>query len=475
MLRVRATTDAPEDTDADTVAVGLFEGDEPHGRFEAREAKAKFRHLALAHDGGKRWLCVGLGPRDRFDGERARVAAAAVTARASELGTRALAWDAPEPAGLVEGTILAGYRYDAYKARGDDDEPAGLESLVVRTEEDLAPARIMAEAQNAARDLANAPANELTPSRLAARARELAAELGLDCEVLGREQIRYAGMGAFAAVAQGSEEEPQLITLRYSGENATGPTLGFVGKAVTFDSGGISIKPGSKMSTMKSDMSGGAAVLEATAAIARLGLPVNVVAVIGATENLPSGNAFKPGDIVRARSGTTIEIINTDAEGRLVLCDCLTHAREQGAERLIDVATLTGGIVVALGSAFAGLFASDDEWGETVRAAGARAGERYWRMPLDEDYADAIKGQWTDIINANEDRKATSATAAEFLHRFVGDTPWTHLDIAGVGWDSGRPYAAKGGSGFATRTLVEVARQPSTVPGAVEGARKEAR
>jgi len=182
------------------------------------------------------------------------------------------------------------------------------------------------------------------------------------------------------------------------------------------------------------------------------------VAVIGATENLPSGRAVKPGDIVRARSGTTIEIINTDAEGRLVLCDCLTHAREQGAERLIDVATLTGGIIVALGSVHAGLFSPDDAWAEAVRAAGERAGELLWRLPLHEEYADSIKGRWSDITNANEDRKASPIVGAEFLHRFAGDVPWAHLDIAGVHWDRGRPYAAKGGSGFATRTLVEVAR-----------------
>jgi leucyl aminopeptidase len=212
------------------------------------------------------------------------------------------------------------------------------------------------------------------------------------------------------------------------------------------------------MSGMKFDMSGGAAVLEATGAIARLKLPVSVGAVVGATENLPSGRAMKPGDILRARNGTTIEVINTDAEGRLVLADCLTHAIEQGAERLVDVATLTGAIVITLGSNYAGLFASDDDWAETVRAAGERAGEDYWRLPLHPVYADAIKGKYADIVNAVEDRKASSIAAAEFLRRFTGDVPWAHLDIAGVYADRGRAYAAKGGSGFATRTLVEVAR-----------------
>jgi leucyl aminopeptidase len=435
MLRVSSSADGA------LLFRGVFSEDD--------EERGKFKRLRPAQDG---WS-VGLGERERFDAERARVVAAAVTGRAGELGARAVEWRGPEPAAFAEGAILATYRFSR---RSSDEEDPGIETLVV--DGDFEAARIMAEAQNAARDLANAPGNELTPTRLAARARELAAELGLECEVLGRDQIRYAGMGAFAAVAQGSAEEPQLITLRYAPPDATGPTLGFVGKAVTFDSGGISIKPSAKMADMKYDMSGGAAVLEATGAIARLGLPVKLVAVIGATENLPSATAFKPGDIVRARSGTMIEIINTDAEGRLVLADCLTHAREQGAERLVDVATLTGAMVVALGSAFAGVFASDDAWADAVIAAGAAAGERLWRMPLAPEYAEQIKSRWADIVNADESRKAGSATAAEFLARFVGDVPWAHLDIAGVAWDNGRDYTAKGGSGFATRTLVELAR-----------------
>jgi leucyl aminopeptidase len=477
-VRVRAITDLPADTAADTVAVGLFEGEDVahdldgaplQGLLDSGEARRGFKKLALTHAGGKRWLLVGLGSRERFDAERARVAAATALGRAQELGTRSLCWEVPHKvgdeiaAGLVEGTVMAAYTYDAWKSKAaEDDEPTGLDELLVSAHHDVGAAvergRVGAEAANAARDLQNAPSNELTPTRLAARARAIADELGLSCEVLGREQIRYAGMGAFAAVAQGSEEEPQLITLRYAPAEATGPTLGLVGKAVTFDSGGISIKPGLGMSGMKFDMSGGAAVLEATAAIARLKLPVQVIAVIGATENLPSGVAMKPGDIVRARSGTTIEIINTDAEGRLVLSDCLTHAREQGAERLVDVATLTGAIQVTFGSMYCGLFASDDEWADLVTAAAARAGEDAWRLPLHEVYADAIKGKYADIANAVEDRKAGSIVAAEFLRRFTGDTPWAHLDIAGVGWDRGRPYAAKGGSGFATRTLIEIAR-----------------
>ena len=262
-------------------------------------------------------------------------------------------------------------------------------------------------------------------------------------------------MGAFAGVARGTQQ-PKLITVRYEPPGATGPLLGFVGKAVTFDAGGISLKPGMKMSEMKFDMSGGAAVLQATAAAARLGLPVRILTVVGATENLPSGHALKPGDILRAKTGTTIEVINTDAEGRLVLADCLAHAVELGAERLVDVATLTGAIVTTFGSTHAGLLGSDDDWCEQVEAAGRRAGELVWRLPLHKEYADAIKGRYADIANAVENRKAGSITAAEFL-RFTGDVPWAHLDIAGMANDNGKPYTRKGGAGFGVRLLLELA------------------
>jgi leucyl aminopeptidase len=280
--------------------------------------------------------------------------------------------------------------------------------------------------------------------------------------VHGREGLEELAMGAFSAVARGSDEEPALITLRYEGTAAAGPTLGFVGKAVTFDTGGISIKPSAKMAEMKFDMSGGAAVIEAVDAIARLELPVRLVAVTGATENMPSGHSVKPGDIVRARNGTTIEVNNTDAEGRLVLADCLAWTVEQGAERIVDLATLTGAIVVALGSTHAGLFSNDDAWAEQVEAAARASGESVWRLPLHPEYAEMIKGRYADIVNATEERKASSITAAEFLARFVGDVPWAHVDIAGTAWDLNRAYAAKGGSGFGVRLLVELARRAAT-------------
>ena len=319
----------------------------------------------------------------------------------------------------------------------------------------------MTEFVNVARDLQNAPANALTPTALAEHAATLG---GVSVETLDLAGLEAAGMNAFAAVARGSYEEPRLITVRYDPPDVAGPMLGFVGKAVTFDSGGISIKPAAKMHEMKFDMCGGAAVVEAVGAIAALRLPVRVVGVVGATENLPSGRSMKPGDIVTARNGTTIEINNTDAEGRLVLADCLTYATDLGAERLVDLATLTGGIVVALGDAYAGMFANDDDWAGRVAAAGAETGERVWRMPLDPEYARMIEGRYADIVNSTEARKATAITAAEFLHRFAGDTPWAHLDIAGTAYDAGRAYAPKGGAGWGVRLLVELARANADAP-----------
>ena len=481
-MDVRATTEAPPGTGADTIAVGLFEDegiahDTPDGALgalvDAGEAKPAFRKLALTHAEGKRWLIAGLGKRDEFDPERARIVAGGVLARARELGAKTLCWELPHhvsdahAAAFVEGSVMGAYDFTMFKSGGDDEDGPELGELIVSAHHDVAApvetGRIIGESVNLTRDLQNRPANDLTPRALAERAREIADNHDtLTLEVMGRDEIVAAGMGAFAGVAQGSYEEPQLITLRYDGPDATGPVLGYVGKAVTFDSGGISIKPGNKMSDMKFDMSGGAAVLGATAAVARLDLPVRLISVIGATENLPSGRSMKPGDILRARNGTTIEVINTDAEGRLVLADCLHHAVEQGAERLVDLATLTGAIVTTLGTTYAGLMGTDDDWCEEVSAAGRRAGEILWRLPLHPEYADLIKGKYGDILNAVENRRAASVTAAEFLKRFVGDVPWTHLDIAGVAWDTGKAYAPKGGTGYGVRLLVELASSDST-------------
>jgi leucyl aminopeptidase len=486
-MQVSATTPTAGDTDADTIVFGLFDGEQAPTHapaelgklLESGEARSSLKALALTHAEGKRCLAVGLGPRKDFTPERARVVAAVTRERARELATRRLCWQAPiEPdddqrqaaeivEALVEGTILADYRFEKHKSKPaseGDDGPKHLEQLMIavagerplsgeQAEAAVARAGIVAEAVNRARDLQNRPGNDLTPTALADYARALGDEIeGLQVEVQGRSGIEGLGMGAFAAVAQGSEQEPALIVLKYEGLDAKGPLLGFVGKAVTFDSGGISLKPGAKMAEMKFDMSGGAAVVEAVAAIARLQLPIKIVAVVGATENLPSGGAIKPGDIVTAANGKTIEVNNTDAEGRLVLADCLCHAVSLGAERIVDLATLTGAVIVALGSTYAGLMSNDDELTERVTAAGARTGEIVWRLPLHPEYDELVAGKYGDLDNAPEARKAGTITGASFLQNFVGETPWAHLDIAG---------SAKGASGYGVRLLVELAQSYS--------------
>jgi leucyl aminopeptidase len=480
-MRVNASVQPGGTSDADTVAVGVFDGEQPPGHAPAElgeliasgEARRSFKALALSHAEGRRWLLVGLGAREDFTPERARVAAAVVRERVRELSTRRLCWEVPGDQGeavaaaLVEGTLLSDYRFELHKSAPtkDDDTPKSLEELIVSgagpLEEPVAQAAVVAQAVNRARDLQNRPGNDLTPSALADYARGLAEEIDtLTVEVEAREGILARGMGSFAAVAQGSDQEPALITLRYDGGgvNATGPKLGFVGKAVTFDSGGISLKPGAKMSEMKFDMSGGSAVIEAVAAIARLGLPVKLVGVVGATENLPSGGAVKPGDIVKASNGKTIEVNNTDAEGRMVLADCLCHAVAEGAERIVDLATLTGAVIVALGSTYAGLMGNDDELAERITAAGERTGEIVWRLPLHAEYEELVKGKYADLDNAPEARKAGTIVGATFLSNFVGEVPWVHLDIAGSAWDLDRAYVGKGASGYGVRLLVELAR-----------------
>jgi leucyl aminopeptidase len=470
-MRVTATTEAPAATAADTIVVGVVEGEgiphdldgDPLGALVASgEARATFRHLALHRDDGRRWLLVGLGARGELDAERARVAAAVVAGRARELGTRALCWELPHKVGdelaaaLVEGTVLAGYRFDRYRARGEDDPP-GLAELVISSHHDVAAAVARgdagARAQNLARELQDTPPNDLTPLALAERASAIA---GIEVAVLGRDALDDLGMGAFLAVAQGSAIEPAMIVARYAG-GGDGPLVGLVGKAVTHDSGGLSIKQAASMHEMKFDMSGGAAVLGALQAAAELRLPVDVLAVVGSTDNAVGSAAVKPGDIVRAMDGTTIEVNNTDAEGRLVLCDCLAYARREGAARLVDIATLTGGVVTALGSTYAGLFATDDALAGAVSAAGEAAGEPVWRLPLHREYDEQMKGRYADLVNS-AGRKAHPIQGAAFLRRFVGDVPWAHIDMAGTSNDLGRPYAEKGGSGWGVRLLLELLR-----------------
>jgi leucyl aminopeptidase len=461
---------------ADLLAVGLVEGGDLPAPIAsaagADDAQAGFKKTALLRpDGFPPVLVVGLGAGDDLDAERLRVAAALAAREASRLEAGSLAWAVPESddrtaaaEALVAGAILATYRFDRFKS-GDGDDSPRLEMLTLvgpaELESAAEVARVAAEAQNRARDLQNTPANVATPTFLAERAEEIAAGSdALSTETLGLGELEAKGMGGILAVSQGGPQEPKLVVLRYRG-GGSGPTLALVGKGVTFDTGGISLKPGAGMQDMKMDMSGAAAVLEAVAAIAELRLPLDLIALVPSTENMPSGTAIKPGDVITQYSGKTVEVNNTDAEGRLILADALAYAVELGAERIVDLATLTGAVTIALGSTYAAVIANDDGLAGEVIAAGERSGELVWRLPLHPEYKELMKGKVADLSNLASQRKAGTITAGSFLEEFVGETPWAHVDIAGTAWDTGREYVGKGASGMGVRLLVELARQHS--------------
>ena len=442
----------------------------------AGDARAAFRKRALLRSPASRTLVLGAGVAEKLDAERLRVLAAIAAKEAREVGARSVAWALPEAtdgteaasAALVEGTILAGFRFDRFKtsaAEEEDTPPPAIEALVLAEVADpdeiaaaIRVARVAAEAANRARELQSLPANVLTPSALADRARELAVAFEtVTVEALGRDEIAERGLGGLAAVSAGSEQEPRLITIRYSGRGS-GDVLGLVGKAVTFDSGGISIKPSAGMHEMKMDMSGGAAVIEAVAAMAELGLELDVAAVVPATENMPSGSSMRPGDIITQLNGKTVEVNNTDAEGRLILADALTWCvREQGAARVVDLATLTGAVLVALGSTYSALISNDDSWAEEVTRVASATGELAWRLPLHPEYKELTRGTVADLTNSAAKRKAGTIYAGSFLEEFVDGVPWAHLDIAGTAWDTGREYVGQGPTGAGVRTLVRLA------------------
>ncbi|HEV7398890.1 MAG TPA: leucyl aminopeptidase [Solirubrobacterales bacterium] len=464
--------------DVGLLAVGLCEGEDlPAELASARgaaDAKASFKKLSIMHpEQPARVLVVGLGKREDLDAERARIASALAAKEAGTLGVTSLAWALPEHTdrdalveGLVTGTILGAYRFDRFKsADPDDPAPAGIDSLTLLGPEEIAApadlARVCAEAQNRARDLQSLPSNVATPTYLAGRAEEIAAaHEAVGVEVLGRDEIAAKEMGGLVAVSQGSAEDPRLIVLRYTG-GGSGETLGLVGKGVTFDTGGISLKPSAGMPDMKMDMSGAAAVLETVAAVAELGLALDLIAVIPSTENMPSGTAIKPGDIITQYNGKTVEINNTDAEGRLILADALAYAIEQGADRVVDIATLTGAVMIALGSSYAAVISNDDDLAGEIEGVGQETGELVWRLPLHPEYLALMKGTVADLTNAAAKRKAGTISAASFLEEFVGDTPWAHLDIAGTAWDVGRPYTGSDASGYGVRLLTGLARSLS--------------
>jgi len=430
-----------------------------------------FETTLLHHPAGlkaKRLLLLGGGKAKTFTASELRKLAGAAVRTLKAKSICSFAFAVPETAvpaadgvrAIVEGALIGSFEPDYYKS---DKKDQRIDSLTIVAQGDakglqsaLDTGRIVGESQNFARDLVNEPSNRMTPTMLADRARKMASEVGLGCEILGPDKIKDLKMGAFWGVAQGSEEPPALIVLRYNPAGAPANVhLGLVGKGITFDTGGISIKPADGMEKMKYDMAGGAAMIGTMRAIALLKPKVKVTAIILATENMPSGKAQKPGDVQIAMSGKSIEIINTDAEGRLVLADGLTYARQLGCTHLVDAATLTGAVVVALGYVNAGIFASDDQMYDRFAQALKQAGEKMWRLPLDEEYKDLIKSNIADMANAGV-RWGGAIFAAMFLKEFAEDTPWIHLDIAGTAWmEEQKPWIAKGPSGIALRSLVE--------------------
>ena len=419
-----------------------------------------------------RTLLVGLGPRTDVTTDLLRRLATigGLAARQRRLtrvaivhrsGTSVTADRAAQV--MAEGMLLANFEGASLKTSGP--ATSWIESAELRiagdrqsVEQGLARGRVLGEYSNEARNLANAPGNDLTPRVFADKATALAKAAGLAVEVLDEQRIASLKMGLLLGVARGSVEPPRLVVLKHEPAGApSGVVLGLVGKGITFDTGGISIKPAENMDKMKDDMSGGAAVICAMAAIARLKVPVRCVGIVPMTENMPGGKAFKPGDVLTSASGKTVEILNTDAEGRLILGDGLWYAKELGATHLVDLATLTGACVVALGKTTSGLFGTPDTWVQTVLSASARAGDRSWPMPVFDDYKEQLKSEIADFSNTGG-RAGGAITAALFLKEFSGDTPWVHLDIAGTAWaEEPKPYQPKGATGVGVRTLVELA------------------
>jgi leucyl aminopeptidase len=417
----------------------------------------------------KRLLLISGGSAKRFSSYDLRRIAGAAVRTLKARGIRSFALIAPPgiPAeeavrAIVEGALVGNFDPDYYRSDRKDQKIDALTILASGNADHAAlekaahEAQIIGESQNFTRDLVNEPSNRMTPTILADRAKQMSGQVGLKCEVYGADKIKELKMGAFWSVAQGSDEPPALIVMTYEPAGAPAkPVLGLVGKGITFDTGGISIKPADGMEKMKYDMAGGATMIGTMRAIALLKPKVKVIGIVCATENMPSGKAQKPGDVQIAMSGKSIEIINTDAEGRLVLADGLFYARQLGCTHLVDAATLTGAVVVALGYANAGVFANDDAIYERFHKANDEAGEKMWRLPLDDEYKDNIKSTIADIVNSGG-RWGGAINAAMFLQEFAEDTPWIHLDIAGTAWlEDQKPWIAKGPSGIALRSLVE--------------------
>jgi len=485
-MQIRALTSSPAEIEADALVVTLFElgpGEKPdaqadawssgivaelysRGEFNGKALETAVIHRPAGLKAG-RLLLAGGGKRDAYSPAVARNGAAVAIRQLKPKGATRIAIAAPDgfdvAQALTEGALLA--NFDVGELKSSDEGKGVLETLTIVSSADISAVvekgRIIAEGQNFARSLGNAPPNLLTPPALVERSRQMAAEAGLEFEVLEREQMAKMGMGALLGVAQGSAEPPALIIVRYTPETAAeADHLGLVGKAVTFDTGGVSIKPSADMDLMKYDMAGGAAVLGAMQALAALKPSRRVTALIPTVENMVGGRAQRPGDVVTTLSGKTVEVLNTDAEGRMILADALTYAQQLGCSRLVDAATLTGAIVVALGHERAGLFANNDALQKEILAAAETAGEKFWPMPLDEEYKELLKSPIADLPNIGS-RWGGAITAAIFLKQFADPTPWAHLDIAGTAWlEQDKPFMPKGPTGMAARTFIELAMTP---------------
>lgn len=494
-MEIKATADDIVSIKVDAIIVNYFEGQEGlagdiaaldkalNGAItqliEQGDIKGKPDEITLIHSFGKlpalRVVISGLGKQQELDLNKIRGSAAETCRWLRNKGAATIATvtqgadingisteDAVQA--VTEGAILGLYAFRKYITKKDDDF-GEIKQLLIAGSPEAKPAikraiargKVLAEAANLARDMVNEPANNMTPSKMAEKARELAKVYKLEVTVFDRDKMTELGMGALLGVASGSHQEPKFITLQYRGKKSNDIDLALVGKGVTFDSGGISIKPSEGMAEMKTDMAGGASVMAALSAIAQLKLKLNVTAIIPATENLPGGSALKPGDIITAMNGKTIEVLNTDAEGRLILSDALCYAAKLGARQMVDVATLTGACVVALGKTCTGAFSNNQELADKVIAASKKTGEFTWQLPLCDEYKVHLKSDVADIKNIGN-RYGGAITAAKFLEEFVGDIPWVHLDIAGPSYsDKEKGYLLKGATGVPVRTLVNLA------------------
>jgi leucyl aminopeptidase len=491
MLKVQVSVGDPLALERDALVVAVAEDEERlkgvaakvdrklNGQLkklrEWKEVKGKLGEVTVVHTLGlmqpRRIALVGLGKRKELDAEKVRRSIGSAVKALNKIGCEhiAVALDdfsgegiAPETLGraVAEAAILASYQY---RRKSAGDEEANLKSVELVTanrrsaaevEKGVQLGTILANATNFARDLVNAPASEMTPTALAEQAKSVASKWGLKCEIYDEHWIEQVGMGALRAVSLGSDQPPRFIVMRYEGAESA-PTIGLVGKGITFDAGGLCLKTAEGMLEMKGDMAGAAAVIAAMDAIAQLKPKVNVIACVPATENMPSGKAFKPGDILRTFSGKTVEVVNTDAEGRLILADAIAYAKQQGASPILDAATLTGAAIIALGPFCTGAFGNDERLVQEVIEAGREAGEPIWAMPMFPDYRELIKSDFADIKNTGG-RPGGAITAAWFIGEFVGDTPWVHLDIAPTFWsDKEVHYLSKGATGVMVRTFVQ--------------------